>query len=666
MSVLWQNRLSIFFFSTFRIAKNVLNYIRKGKSNELAKLRTKALAFRKEPMNLFASRILALREYMAQENITVYYVPTADFHGSEYISNYFKIREYLSGFTGSAGCLFVTADEAGLFTDGRYFIQAENELMGSGITLYRSGTEGVPTPEEKLCELLADGGTLGFDGRLLSFAFLENIQKRLPDVPITFRFDAILPDALWKDRPQLSFHPAYRLADCYSGKPATAKLSELRETMKKITPSAIYKNKKNVPVSSVRPMEAEAYLISSLDEIAWLFNIRGTDIVNNPVVLSYALITGTENYLYLSEQAMTPELSEALQADGITIRPYDAIYEDVRTLPVKTILLDTRRVNYTLAASLPPEITILDHVGPIQLAKAIKNETELKNLANAHIKDGIATTKFMYWLKKNIGKETITELSAADHLLNLRKELDGFLEPSFETISAYNKNAAMMHYCATPKSFAVLEPKGFLLVDSGGQYLEGTTDVTRTYVLGELPHLWKQHYTAVLRGMLNLADARFLYGCRGVNLDILARGPLWQTGLDYRCGTGHGVGYLLNVHEAPNGFRWRIVPERSDSCVLEAGMVTTDEPGVYVENSHGIRIENELVCCKGEKNEYGQFMYFDTLTMTPIDLDAVLPEEMTAKERRLLNTYHKKVYETLLPYLTEDEGLWLKEATREI
>lgn len=617
-------------------------------------------------MNLFASRIAALRTYMAQENITVYFVPTADFHSSEYISDYFKIRAYLSGFTGSAGCLFVTATEAGLFTDGRYFIQAEQELLGSGITLYRSGMENVPTPEEKLCELLKDGGTLGFDGRLLSYSFLDRLKDKLGDARVDFRFDIDLPSALWPDRPALVSNPAYRLADCYSGKSAVTKLSELRDAMKKTVPTTVFKGGSRIYDLAGKESAADAYLITSLDEIAWLFNIRGTDIPCNPVVLSYALITKKDAFLYLSDASVGAELAAVLAADGVTVRPYDAVYEDVAGLTVSTVLLDAKRVNYALVASLPASVTVLDAVGPIQLAKAIKNETERKNLAQAYIKDGIATTKFMYWLKKNVGKQTITELSAADYLLDLRKEQEGFLEPSFETISAYNENAAMMHYSATEDSYATLAPQGFLLVDSGGQYYEGTTDVTRTYVLGEIPTLWKEHYTAVLRGMLALTDAKFLYGCRGVNLDILARGPLWQKGIDYRCGTGHGVGYLLNVHEAPNGFRWRIVPERSDSCVLEEGMVTTDEPGVYVEGSHGIRIENDLLCLRGEKNEYGQFMYFTTLTMTPIDLDAVLPEEMTASERKLLNDYHKTVYETLLPYMNEEEAVWLKAATRAI
>ena len=616
-------------------------------------------------MNLYASRINALRSYMKEKNIDIYYVPTADFHGSEYIDDYFKLRAYLSGFTGSAGTLFVTQSEAGLFTDGRYFIQAEQELLGSGITLYRSGMEHVPTPLEKLKELLAGGGTLGFDGRLLSYATLLRFKDELPK-NVTLCSDAVFPDALWPDRPTLSCKSAYRLADCYSGKNTTTKLTELREAMKKVRPEKVYKYDVSQPFNKNEPATAEVFLLSCLDEIAWLFNLRGNDIVHNPVVLSYAMVTDTKAFLYVQSGALTEELTATLASEGIIVKSYDAVYEDVTKLRSCAVLLDTKRVNTALVQALPKECTLLDAPGPILLAKAIKNETEQKNLAAAHIKDGVATTKFMYWLKKNIGKETISEASAADYLLSLRQQQEGFLEPSFETISAYNENAAMMHYCADEKNSAKLNPQGFLLVDSGGQYYEGTTDVTRTYVLGPVPQEWKQHYTAVLRGMLALSDAKFLYGCRGVNLDILARGPLWQMGLDYRCGTGHGVGYLLNVHEAPNGFRWRIVPERNDSCVLEEGMVTTNEPGVYVEGSHGIRIENELLCKKGEKNEYGQYMYFDTLTVTPIDLDAVLPEEMTAREKAVLNHYHQWVYETLLPYMDEEEGMWLREATREI
>jgi len=616
-------------------------------------------------MNRFAERIQALRRFMKENNLDVYYVPTADFHGSEYLDDYFKLRAYLSGFTGSAGTLFVTATEAGLFTDGRYFIQAEQELLGTGITLYRSGMENVPTPEEKLKDLLAAGGTLGFDGRLLSYSFLLRLQESLPDT-VTLRHDIVFPDALWPDRPPLSCRPAYRLKECYTGESTVAKLAKVREALKKVRPEAVYKHGIREPFTKKQDYTAEVFLLTCLDEIAWLFNLRGNDIVHNPVALSYAMITDTKAFLYIQPSALDDATETLLETEGVILRPYDTIYEDVTKLRSCSVLLDTKRVNCALVQALPKDCLLLDASGPILLAKAVKNETEQKNLATAHVKDGVAVTKFMYWLKKNIGTQHITEVSAADYLLSLRKEQEGFLEPSFETISAYNENAAMMHYSADAKHCAELHPQGLLLVDSGGQYFEGTTDVTRTYVLGELPEEWKRHYTAVLRGMLNLSAAKFLYGCRGVNLDILARGPLWQMGLDYRCGTGHGVGYLLNVHEAPNGFRWRIVPERNDSCVLEEGMVTTNEPGVYVEGSHGIRIENELLCKKGEKNEYGQYMYFDTLTVTPIDLEAVLPEEMTATERTTLNEYHAWVFETLQPYMTEEEAIWLKEVTRAI
>lgn len=616
-------------------------------------------------MNLYAKRIEALRLFMKENHLDVYYIPTADYHGSEYLDDHFKLRAFLSGFTGSAGTLFVTLTEAGLFTDGRYFIQAEQELLGSGITLYRSGMDGVPTPEEKLKELLAKGGTLGFDGRLLSYSFLMHLKDSLPECAV-IRHDIPFPDDLWPDRPGLSCRPAFRLENCYAGESTADKLVKVRENMKKLRPEACYRQGSTESFKKNTDYTAEVFLLTSLDEIAWLFNLRGNDIQHNPVVLSYAMITDTKAFLYVNPASLSKELTASLEKDAIILRPYDAIYEDVTKLRACPVLLDAKRVNCALVQALPKDCTVLDAPGPILLAKAIKNETEQRNLAKAHIKDGVAVTKFMYWLKNTIGKEDITEYSAAEYLLSLREQQEGFIEPSFETISAYNENAAMMHYSADKDSAAHLHPQGFLLVDSGGQYYEGTTDITRTYVLGDLPYEWKQHYTAVLRGMIALSDAKFLHGCRGINLDILARGPLWQMGIDYRCGTGHGVGYLLNVHEAPNGFRWRIVPERNDSCILEEGMVTTNEPGVYVEGSHGIRIENELLCKNGEKNEYGQYMYFETLTMAPIDLEAVLPEEMTAREKQVLNNYHKMVYDTLLPYMNEEEGAWLREVTREI
>ena len=420
-------------------------------------------------MNLYAARIESLRSFMKQNNLDVYYVPTADYHGSEYLDDHFKLRAYLSGFTGSAGTLFVTLTDAGLFTDGRYFIQAEQELLGSGITLYRSGMENVPTPEEKLKELLKNGGTLGFDGRLLSYSFLMNLKERFPNT-VTLRHDVPFPTELWPDRPALSSKPIFRLEERYTGKNTATKLTEVREALKKLHPDTVYKNGVSERFAKNIEHTAEVYLLTCLDEIAWLFNLRGNDVENNPVFLSYAMLTDNKAFLYVNETAMDDKLRKLLESEGVLVRPYDAIYEDVTKLRACPVLLDAKRVNCALVQALPKECTVLDAPGPILLAKAIKNETEQKNLAAGHVKDGVAVTKFMYWLKKNIGKETITEYSAAEYLLSLRKEQEGFLEPSFETISAYNTNAAMMHYSADEKSAASLAPQGFLLVDSGGQY----------------------------------------------------------------------------------------------------------------------------------------------------------------------------------------------------
>ena len=410
--------------------------------------------------------------------------------------------------------------------------------------------------------------------------------------------------------------------------------------------------------------KAGAHILTSLDDIAWLLNLRGGDIPNFPIVLSYVVLTEKELYFFANEAALSGEVREYLASNGVTVRSYGEIYEFVKQLRTERVLLDENKVNTAICRNLPEQTEILNRPNPTQMMKAVKNPVELENLRRAHVKDGVAMVKFLYWLKTNIGKTEITEISASDYLEARRREQEGNLGLSFNTISAYNANAAMMHYSATPESDAVLKPEGFLLVDSGGHYYEGSTDITRTIVLGPVPDEWKLHFTTVLRSMLNLANARFLYGCSGLNLDILSRGPLWEMGLDYKCGTGHGVGYLLNVHEGPNGFRWKIVPERNDSAPLEEGMVTTDEPGVYIEGSHGIRTENELICRKAEKNEYGQFMEFENITYCPIDLDAVEVKYLSDRELKMLNDYHAMVYEKLEKYLSREEREWLKDATR--
>lgn len=592
-------------------------------------------------------RINSLRKLMAERELDIYLIPTSDFHESEYVGDFFKARTYMSGFTGSAGTLVVTQEEAGLWADGRYFIQAEQQLQGSGIELYRMGIEGVQTVDEFIVDKIPHGGKLGFDGRVINTLMGSRLERQLKKKEATIYSSEDLVDMVWEGRPELSCQPAFLLDIKYSGKSTADKLIEVRKKMKE--------------------EEATALILTTLDDIAWLFNIRGNDIAYNPVVLAYAVIKMDVSILFVNPKALNSSIVEALSKNNVIINNYEGVYEYVWELNRKeVVLLDKKKVNYAIYKSLDSNIEVIDKINPTTLLKAVKNPIELDNLRKSHIKDGVAVTKFMYWLKTNVNKIKITEISASDYLEGLRKEQEGYIELSFDTISAYQEHAAMMHYSATEESDSELKAEGLLLVDSGGQYFEGTTDITRTFVLGPIKDEWKKHYTLVTKSMLNLANAKFLYGCNGINLDILARGPLWNVGIDYRSGTGHGVGYLLNVHEAPNGFRWKHVPERNDSAVFEEGMVTTDEPGVYVEGSHGIRIENELVCRKDEVNEYGQFMSFETITFAPIDLDGIDTKYLDKSDIKQLNDYHTLVYEKISPYLEKEEKQWLKEYTRVI
>lgn len=593
---------------------------------------------------MITQRLDALRRLMRERGMDAYMIPSEDFHQSEYVGEYFKARKYMSGFTGSAGTLVVTMTEAGLWTDGRYFIQAAAQLKDTGITLFKSGQEGVPKVEEYLLEKLPEGGCLGFDGRVVSGTLGGELSEKLSEKKVTISCMEDLVDAIWTDRPALTREPAWLLDEKYAGKSMEEKLSDLRKTMEK--------------------EGATVHILTSLDDIAWLFNIRGNDTRHNPVVLSYTVITMDKAYLFMQEGVAGDEIKERLIKADVTLRPYNDIYTFVTTIDKgEKVLLDPGKVNFAILNGLKKEITIVKKPNPTILAKAVKNPVEAENIRLAHIKDGVAVTRFIYWLKHNIGKIKITEISASDYLEALRRECPTLTDLSFSTIVGYKENGAMCHYSATPESDRTLEQESLLVVDSGGQYLEGTTDITRTIALGALSHEEKYHFTLVLRGMIGLSKARFLYGCRGFNLDYLARGPLWEAGLDFNHGTGHGVGYLLNVHEAPNGFRWKVVPERSDSCIFEEGMLTSNEPGFYLEGKYGIRTENLMLCRKAEKNEYGQFMEFETVTLCPIDRDAILPELMTKAELDWLNSYHKRVYDTLSPYLSTEEAAWLKEVT---
>ncbi len=596
---------------------------------------------------MIKERLKQLREKMEERGIDIYVVPTSDFHESEYVGEHFKARKFITGFTGSAGTAVITKAEAGLWTDGRYFIQAAAQLEGSTVELYKMGIEGVPTVTEFIKDKLPENGCIGFDGRVVNGKLGSDFQTIASEKSGKLYVEEDLIDIIWADRPALPKEPAFVLEEKYAGKSVADKLADVREKMKEAG--------------------ADAHIITSLDDTAWLLNVRGGDISHFPVVLSFTVVTMDSCHWFLNKEVLNDSVKEYLDKNQIVTGDYNEIYDFVGSLKEDTVvLMDKSCVNFRICHSLNENIKIVDKKNPTQLMKAMKNATEIDNIRKAHIKDGVAFTKFMYWLKKNIGKMEITEISASDYLEDRRREQEGFIDLSFDTISAYGSNAAMMHYSATEESNAVLQTKGFLLVDSGGHYYEGSTDITRTMSLGELTEEEKLYFTTVARSNLNLAAAKFLYGCSGQNLDILSRGPLWNMGMDYRCGTGHGIGYLLNVHEGPNGFRWKIVPERNDSAVLEAGMVTTDEPGVYIEGKFGIRTENELICYEAEKNEYGQFMAFENVTYAPIDLDAIIPEEMTGREKKLLNDYHKMVYEKLSPYMTEEENEWLKEYTRAI
>lgn len=594
---------------------------------------------------MIRERMEQLRQRMKQEKIDLYYIPTADFHQSEYVGEYFKCREYMSGFTGSAGSLVVTREEACLFTDGRYHIQAEQELKNSGIHLFRWGEMNIPSEEEYIEVYMQKHNTFGFDGRVVSAAFVERLLKKakLPKTAVIYQKDLV--NEIWNTRPDISKEKIYQLEPWQTGESAADKIKRIRSEMKR--------------------QGAQAHVIASLDDIAWIFNLRGNDVKHNPVFLAFALITEDTACLYLAGEAITESVKEYLKENKIKWKNYNDIYRDVALFGADyTILLDKETINYCLLQSISKECIIKNGMNPSTKMKAVKNKTEIENTRKAHIRDGLAVTRFIHYVKTKAGTG-ITEYEAECYLDKLRKDSENCFDLSFETISAYGANAAMMHYSARPEGSAVIEKEGFLLVDSGGQYKEGTTDVTRTIAVGSLTPEMKKHYTLTLVGMLRLMNARFLYGCTGRNLDILARGPLWEHYIDYRCGTGHGVGHILNVHEGPNAFRWRRskgLPE----CELEEGMITTDEPGVYLENEYGIRIENELLCVKDVESQWGQFMKFECLTFVPVEREAIDTAYMEKKDVELVNSYQKQVYEKLSQYMTEEERQWLAEYTKEI
>lgn len=603
---------------------------------------------------IIGSRLAKIRCRMQEEKIDAYIIRSSDFHDSEYVGDYFKCREYISGFTGSAGDIVILQNKAGLWTDGRYFLQAEQELAGSGITLLRIGEEDVPDIEEYILQALPNGAFIGIDGRTMNAAAYLNMERKLKKKQIGIKMDYDLVGEIWRDRPQMSCTPAWELDISYSGESRLDKLTLIRTKMKE--------------------EGADSTVISSLDDIAWLLNIRGGDIACTPVVLSFFAITNEHAIWFVQEKAVSASLADTLRKDGVTIREYNEIYDYLSKGPDSwKFYLDLGRINMMLyQKAINPKGDVYRKIikgrNLTVLPKAVKNPVEIENMRIAHIKDAVACIQFMYWLKTHINDKRmiITEMLAEKKLEELRSKQEHYLGPSFEAIIGYKEHGAIVHYHVMPETDKQLEPCDFLLVDSGGHYLEGTTDITRTIALGELTQEQKHYYTLVLKGNIRLAAAKFKYGSTGISLDYLAREALAKEGLDYNHGTGHGVGYLLCVHEPPNSFRSR-VSESGDECVkLEEGMITSNEPGLYLNGKYGIRLENLVLCKKTEKNEFGQFMAFETLTLVPFERDAIILEELTNEERDWLNAYHNKIFEQIGPHLKGEEKEWLQWATAKI
>ena len=591
-------------------------------------------------------RLAALREVMDAKAIDACIVPTGDPHMSEYISDYYKTREFITGFTGSAGTAVITADDAGLWTDSRYFLQAADELEGSGVTLHKMRMPDSIQIHEFLTQRLPEGCRICVDGRLVSGAWAEKLRGDIAGLKAELVTDEDLVGGIWADRPELVFNPVFEYPLEYAGVSRTEKTETIRGDMAK--------------------EGAEALILSSLSDIAWLTNLRGSDVDCNPVFFAFALLTASELRLYADKSAFTPELEETLRGEGIELIQYERFYDDLKALDTASVMLDRETCSELILQSIPEAVKIIAHDSPVMQRKAVKNPVEMKGVRSAHIKDGAAMCRFLYWLKTNIGTIDIDELSAAERLHEFRAEQKLFMGDSFEAIVGYGPHGAIVHYSATPSSCAKLEPEGMVLVDSGGQYMDGTTDVTRTIVLGPLTEREKTMFTAVLRGHINLARAKFPKGLSGENLDYLAHEPLWEMGLDYRHSTGHGVGHFLNVHEDPNEIYWDGTDLVPPMPPFEEGMLSSDEPGYYEDGEFGIRHENLILCHCGEETEYGQFMEFEPVTMVPFDLEGIVPEQMQPDEIDYLNRYHEVVYEKISPLLNEEEREWLRKATRKI
>ena len=586
-----------------------------------------------------SERIARLREELRREHLSAFIFPTSDPHNSEYTAEHWKGREWISGFNGSAGTAVVTLDNAALWTDSRYFIAAEEQLQGTEFQLMKLKVEGTPSIAEWLGRELKDAAdkAVGIDGMVNS---TNSIKELISDLRtqggITLRTNFDPLERIWQDRPAIPENPVVIHPLEYAGEPIREKLARIRKAL--------------------REKHADGMLMAALDDIAWTLNLRGSDVHCSPVFVSYLLISTTEVTLYINKVKLTPEVMSYLQAEGVGVKPYNQVKQGLKDYFEYNILLDGNEVNYTLYKTVEREI--VDASSPVPLMKAVKNEREIAGFRSAMLKDGIAMVKFLKWLKPAVEAGGQTEMSVERKLTELRAEQPLFRGLSFDTIVGYEEHGAIVHYEAIPETDTTLHPKGLLLIDSGTQYQDGTTDVTRTIALGPLTEEQKRVYTLVLKGHIDLQLLHFPDGASGTQLDAIARRPLWQAGMNFLHGTGHGVGCYLNCHEGPHQIRMEWIPAR-----LQAGMTVTDEPGVYLGGRFGVRIENTLLVVPAEETECGRFLGFETLTLCPIETSPIIKELMTPEEIQWLNDYHTMVYERLSPYLNEDEKAWLRKAT---
>ena len=589
-------------------------------------------------------RIAALREAMKQHKIDAYIIPTSDPHMSEYPADCWKYREWISGFTGSAGTVIITADKAGLWTDSRYFLQASTQLEGTGIELFKMMLPETPTIPEFLTHELKEGQTVGLNGEIYSLADARSLEKALAEKEIKLNTNASLIDPIWKERPAIPEAPMFEMPIELSGKSTEDKLLDINKMLHKAG--------------------ADCTILSALDEVAWTFNIRGTDVAYNPVVISYAFVSEKESVLFMNPKKIPAEIAEHLKKEGVTLADYGMLATFLSRLPERTrVFIDSKRTNVAIYNALPKSSILIEGTSPANHLKSIKNETEIKGFRNAVLKDGIAMTKFYFWLEKMLkAGEKVTELSAAAKLTALRSEQPQYVMDSFASISSYGPHGAVVHYSPTPETDTELKTDSLYLLDSGAQYLDGTTDIPRTIALCDEPsEQMKKDFTRALKGTIGIAKCKFPAGIRGCLIDAFARKALWDAGINYLHGTCHGIGHCLNVHEGPQSIRMEENP-----VILEPGMVMSDEPAMYRPGEYGIRTENMILIREDSETEFGKFLGFETLTLCYIDTKLVIPSMLSVREHAWLNKYHQMVYDLVSPHLTEEEKAWLKEKTAEI